>query len=341
MPLNAIELAKLFHDKNPGITQGHRMCPGCAAPNVVKFALMTAIAKGYQPVVGLATGCLEVSTTIYPYSAWNVPYIHNAFENVAATVSGVEKAYQALAKRGRIVEPAKKYAFFAFAGDGGTYDIGLQSLSGAVERGHKFIYILYDNEGYMNTGNQRSGSTPPGSDTTTAPLGKASAGKLQLKKNIVEIMAAHENVYVATVSTSEPVDFMKKIEKALEFDGPSFIAAFSPCVRFWRVPDSAAVDISKLAIETGYWPLYEVERGVYRVTKKITNFKPVEEYIKGQGRFRQLLAKPEAKEIIEELQEYVNTRYQRLLALEEVTKDKPIRVRVAPKTDVQTDEHAQ
>ncbi|MDK2885998.1 MAG: pyruvate ferredoxin oxidoreductase beta subunit [Thermosipho sp. (in: thermotogales)] len=325
MALNIMQLATMFADKNPGITSGHRLCPGCAAPNVAKFALMTAQSLGYTPVVGLATGCLEVSTTIFPFTAWNVPYIHNAFENVAATVSGVETAFRALSKKGRLVDPEKKYAFFAFGGDGGTYDIGLQSLSGAVERGHKFIYIVYDNEGYMNTGNQRSGATPPGSQTTTQPVGKKLPGKIQLKKNIVEIMAGHENVYVATVSTSEPMDFFKKIEKALQFDGPSFIAAFSPCVRFWRVNDDKAVDISKLAIETGYWPLYEVERGVYRITKKVKELKPVVEFIKAQGRFRDLLKRPDAQEIIDELQEYVNRRWERLQILEEATKDKPIR----------------
>ncbi|HOP83054.1 MAG TPA: thiamine pyrophosphate-dependent enzyme [Fervidobacterium sp.] len=338
MPLSAIDLAKQFYDKNPGITSGHRLCPGCAAPTIVKIALMTAMANGYEPVVALATGCLEVSTTIYPYSAWSVPYIHNAFENVSATISGVETAFRAAKKRGEI--PAdKKLAFFAFGGDGGTYDIGLQSLSGAVERGHKFIYIVYDNEGYMNTGNQRSGSTPPGSDTTTAPVGKKMSGKLQLKKNIVEIMAAHENVYVATVALTDTFDFMKKIEKALAFDGPSFIAAHSACVRFWRVADDQAVETSKLAVETLYWPLYEVERGVYRVTKKIKDPKPVSEYIKSQGRFNALLKKPDAQEIIDELQQYVTARYERLLALEEATKDKPIRGPWSKK-DVQTDEHA-
>jgi len=325
MALNIMQLATMFADKNPGITPGHRLCPGCAAPNVAKFALMTAQSLGYTPVVGLATGCLEVSTTIFPFTAWNVPYIHNAFENVAATVSGVETAYRALAKKGRLVDPEKKYAFFAFGGDGGTYDIGLQSLSGAVERGHKFIYIVYDNEGYMNTGNQRSGATPPGSQTTTQPVGKKLPGKVQLKKNIVEIMAGHENVYVATVSTSEPMDFFKKIEKALQFDGPSFIAAFSPCVRFWRISEDKAVDISKLAIETGYWPLYEVERGVYRITKKVKELKPVKEFIKAQGRFRNLLKRADAEEIINELQEYITRRWERLQILEEATKDKPIR----------------
>ncbi|HOK34503.1 MAG TPA: pyruvate ferredoxin oxidoreductase, partial [Fervidobacterium sp.] len=181
--------------------------------------------------------------------------------------------------------------------------------------------------------------TPPGSDTTTAPVGKKMSGKLQLKKNIVEIMAAHENVYVATVALTDTFDFMKKIEKALAFDGPSFIAAHSACVRFWRVADDQAVETSKLAVETLYWPLYEVERGVYRVTKKIKDPKPVSEYIKSQGRFNALLKKPDAQEIIDELQQYVTARYERLLALEEATKDKPIRGPWSKK-DVQTDEHA-
>ncbi|ACM22856.1 thiamine pyrophosphate-dependent enzyme [Thermotoga neapolitana] len=324
MPVNIKQLAQEFDKKEIGITQGHRLCPGCGAPITVKFVMMIARHLGYEPVVGLATGCLEVSTTIYPYTAWSVPYIHNAFENVAATMSGVETAYRALKNKGKIPED-KKYAFIAFGGDGGTYDIGLQSLSGMLERGHKVLYVLYDNEGYMNTGNQRSGSTPPGSDTTTAPVGKKLPGKVQLKKNIVEIVAAHENVYAATAALSEPMDFFAKVEKALNFDGPSFLAVLSPCVRFWRVNDDKTVEISKLAVETKYWPLYEVERGVYRVTRKPRQFKPVEEFLRAQGRFRKLLSRPDAKEIIDELQEYVDRRWERLLALEEATKDKPIR----------------
>ncbi|PLV58047.1 thiamine pyrophosphate-dependent enzyme [Thermotoga sp. KOL6] len=324
MPVNIKQLAQEFDKKEIGITQGHRLCPGCGAPITVKFVMMVARHLGYEPVVGLATGCLEVSTTIYPYTAWSVPYIHNAFENVAATMSGVETAYRSLKNKGKIPED-KKYAFIAFGGDGGTYDIGLQSLSGMVERGHKVLYVLYDNEGYMNTGNQRSGSTPPGSDTTTAPVGKKLPGKVQLKKNIVEIVAAHENVYAATASLSDPMDFFTKVEKALNFDGPSFLAVFSPCVRFWRVSEDKTVEISKLAVETKYWPLYEVERGVYRVTRKPRQFKPVEEFIKAQGRFRKLLSRPDANEIIAELQEYLDRRWERLLALEEATKDKPIR----------------
>ena len=324
MPVNIKQLAQEFDKKEIGITQGHRLCPGCGAPITVKFVMMVAKHLGYEPVVGLATGCLEVSTTIYPYTAWSVPYIHNAFENVAATMSGVETAYRALKNKGKIPED-KKYAFIAFGGDGGTYDIGLQSLSGMVERGHKVLYVLYDNEGYMNTGNQRSGSTPRGSDTTTAPVGKKIAGKVQLKKNIVEIVAAHENVYAATAVLSDPMDFFAKVEKALSFDGPAFIAVLSPCVRFWRVTEDKTVEISKLAVETKYWPLYEVERGVYRVTRKPRQFKPIEEFLKAQGRFRKMLSRPDAREFIDEFQEYVDRRWERLLALEEATKDKPIR----------------
>ena len=326
MPVNLFDLAKTFETRaeDIGLVQGHRLCPGCAAPIVVKFSLMVARKLGYEPVVALATGCLEVSSTIYPYTAWTVPYIHNAFENSAATMSGVETAARALKKFGKIPQD-KKYAFFVFAGDGGTYDIGLQSLSGMIERGHKVIYVLYDNEGYMNTGNQRSGSTPTGSNTTTAPVGKVIPGKVQLKKNIVEVVAGHEYVYAATASISDPNDFFAKIEKALNFDGPSFIAAFSPCVRFWRVPDSASNSISKLAVETKYWPLYEVDRGVYKVTRKPRQFKPLIEFLKPQGRFKPLLSRPDADDIIKELQEYVDRRWERLLILEEATKGKYIR----------------
>ena len=324
MPLTMKKLAEVFSHKDVGLTQGHRMCPGCGAPITVKLALMTAKAMGYEPIVAFATGCMEVSSTIYPYSAWSIPYIHNAFENVSATISGVETAYRALKKRGKI-SPNKKYAFFAFGGDGGTYDIGLQSLSGAIERGHKFVYILYDNEGYMNTGNQRSGSTPPGAETTTAPVGKEIPGKVQLKKNIVEIIAAHEDVYAATVVVGEPMDFMSKVEKALQFDGPSFIASLSPCVRFWRIPENKTIEITKLAVQTKYWPLYEVERGVYRITRKPSKFRPVIDFVKAQQRFRLLLKRPDADAIVQRIQDYVDKRWERLLALEQATKDKPSR----------------
>jgi len=309
-----------------GFTQGHRLCPGCNAPMVANWATLAAKSMGYEPVVGAATGCLEVSSTIYPFTSWNVPYIHNAFENVAATISGAEAAYRSLLNRGKIDND--KIKFIAFAGDGGTYDIGLQSLSGAIERGHDFVYILYDNEGYMNTGNQRSGSTPLGADSTTAPVGKAISGKLQLKKSIVDIVAGHEGVYAATAATAEPWDFMRKMQTALEFKGPSFIAMLAPCVRFWRIPDDSGPEVTKLAIETKYWPLWEYNMGVYRVTKKPKTFKPIKDYVTKLGRYSKLMKRPDANEIVEELQNYVDAKWDRLLALEEITKDKPLRTKI-------------
>lgn len=324
MPVNMKQLINLVEKEDWPFTQGHRLCPGCNAPMVAKWTTMTAKALGYEPVVGAATGCLEVSSTIYPFTAWNIPYIHNAFENVAATISGAEAAYRSLKNRGKL-KTDKPIKFIAFGGDGGTYDIGLQSLSGAVERGHDFLYVLYDNEGYMNTGNQRSGSTPPGADATTEPVGKVKTGKVQFKKNIVEIVGAHENVYAATASTSDPFDFMAKVEKGLKHKGPAFIAVLAPCVRFWRIPESSGPKITKLAVETKYWPLYEIDRGVYKITRKPRNFKPIEEYIRSIGRFRKALQHPEYKEIIEEMQKYVDTRWERLLKLEEATKDMYLR----------------
>jgi len=307
-------------------TQGHRLCPGCNAPMVANWATLAAKSLGYEPVVAAATGCLEVSSTIYPFTSWNVPYIHNAFENVAATISGAEAAYRSLLNRGKIDND--KIKFIAFAGDGGTYDIGLQSLSGAIERGHDFVYILYDNEGYMNTGNQRSGSTPVGADSTTAPVGKSISGKLQLKKSIVDIVAGHEGVYAATAVTSEPWDFMRKMQTALEFKGPSFIAMLAPCVRFWRIPDDSGPEVTKLAVETKYWPLWEYNMGVYKVTKKPKTFKPVKDYITKLGRYSKLMKRQDANEILEELQNYVDAKWDRLLALEEITKDKPLRTKI-------------
>jgi pyruvate ferredoxin oxidoreductase beta subunit len=326
VPVNIKQLVEYVEKNDWPFTQGHRLCPGCNAPLAAKWATLTAKALGYEPVVGASTGCLEVSTTIYPFSSWNIPYIHNAFENVAATMTGAETAYRSLLNRGKVKND--KVKFIAFGGDGGTYDIGLQSLSGAIERGHDFVYILYDNEGYMNTGNQRSGSTPTGADSTTEPVGKAISGKLQLKKSILDIIAGHEGVYAASAVTSEPLDFMKKMEKALEFKGPAFISILAPCVRFWRIPESSGPAATKLAVETKYWPLWEYEKGVYTVTKKPKNFKPVKEYITSLGRFNKLMKRPDANEVLEELQTYVDAKWERLLALEEISKGKPLRNKI-------------
>jgi len=263
--------------------------------------------------VGFATGCMEVVSTIFPYTAWNVSYIHSLFENVGATVSGVEAAYKALKKKGKI---KKNINLIAFGGDGGTYDIGLQSLSGAMERGHNMLYICYDNQAYMNTGIQRSGATPHGANTTTSPSGKVIAGKTQWRKDITEIMAAHNIPYVAQASISDWKDYMGKVEKALSIEGPKFIVVFAPCQLGWYYQKEDTIKIADLAVKSRFWPLYEVENGVHKITKDPKNVIPVEEWLKLQGRFRHLF-KDENKKIIEEIQNEVNARWEKLKKLEE------------------------
>jgi len=298
---NIKELAKIPER----LSGGHRLCAGCGASTVVRQVLMGT--KDYV-VTGSATGCLEVATTIYPFTAWKVPFIHNAFENSAATMSGVETAYRALKKKGKITKEIK---FVAFGGDGGTYDIGLQSLSGALERGHKFVYVCYNNEAYMNTGIQRSGATPKGASTTTAPAGKESHGKHQFKKDLTSIVAAHRIPYVAQASASNWNDLVTKAEKAFTADGPAFLNVIATCHRGWRFPQEKSVEISKLAVDTGVWPLIEVENGTWRFTYKPKERKPVIEWLKSQGRFSHLFTE-ENKSVIDEIQHGVDENWARL-----------------------------
>jgi len=298
---NIKELSKLPER----LSGGHRLCAGCGASIVVRQVLMGT--KDYV-VTGSATGCLEVATTIYPYTAWRVPFIHNAFENAAATMSGVETAYRALKKKGKI---NKEIKFVAFGGDGGTYDIGLQSLSGALERGHKFVYVCYNNEAYMNTSIQRSGATPRGADTTTTPVGKVSFGKSQYRKDLLSIVAAHRIPYAAQASVSNWNDLVTKAEKAFKADGPAFLNIISMCHRGWRFPQEKTIDVAKLSVETGYWPLIEVENGVWHFTYKPKQRKPLIEFLKSQGRFKHLFTEKN-KHIIDELQKEVDENWARL-----------------------------
>lgn len=296
--------------KEPALASGHRMCAGCGIGPIVR----TVLAASDKPViVANATGCLEVVTTIYPYSAWKVPWIHLTFENAAAVASGIETAYKALRKRGKI---GKEVNIVAFGGDGGTYDIGFQALSGALERGHKFLYVVYDNEGYMNTGNQRSGATPYGASTTTVPAGTKSFGKPQWRKNIVEIAAAHRIPYAATAASHNILDLYNKAKKAFAADGPSFIAALQPCTTNWKFDPALTMKYSKLAVETNFWPLYEFDHGKIHINYKPKNRKPIEEFLKGQGRFKHLF-KPENKHVIETMQKLIDEEWERLLKLEE------------------------
>jgi pyruvate ferredoxin oxidoreductase beta subunit len=282
---------------------GHRMCPGCAAPVIVRQILLST---DTHVVVGAATGCLEVSTSVFPYTSWRCSWIHNAFENVASTISGVETAYRALKKRGKL---DAEYRFIAFGGDGGTYDIGLQALSGALERGHRMLYVCYDNEAYMNTGIQRSSSTPLGAHTTTSPAGKVIPGKKEFPKDLTGIVAAHNVPYVAQASPSRWRDLTNKVAKALEAEGPSFINIISPCPPGWIYPQELSIQMARLAVETCFWPLYEVDNGVWKITYKPKEKKPLDEWMKQQGRFRHLY-EPQNRHILKEAQAEVDRRWE-------------------------------
>ncbi|HHV61457.1 MAG TPA: pyruvate ferredoxin oxidoreductase [Firmicutes bacterium] len=288
------------------LTGGHRACAGCGAPVAVRQVLK---AVDTPVVVGCATGCLEVTTTIYPYSAWNVPFIHSAFENVAATVSGIEAAYRSLKRQGKI---QRDIQFVAFGGDGGTYDIGFQSLSGAMERGHDMVYICYDNQAYMNTGIQRSSATPRGAATTTSPAGRViTAGKTQYRKDLTAVMAAHDIPYVAQTTIGHWNDLITKVRKAFEVEGPAFVNILTPCRLGWQIDPADSIEICRKAVDTCFWPLYEVENGVWKITLKPREKKPITEWLRPQGRFRHLF-KPGNEKLIEEIQADVDRRWEML-----------------------------
>lgn len=290
---------------------GHRMCAGCGSPIAIRTVLRQ-LEPGDKAVVTGATSCMEVSTFMYPYTAWKDSFIHNAFENAAATCSGVETAYKALKKRGKLDET---YKFIAFGGDGGTYDIGFQSLSGAMERGHDMVYVCYDNEAYMNTGIQRSSSTPHFADTTTTPVGKTVPGKLQQKKNLTKIMAAHGIPYVAqTTFIGNFKDISEKAHKAIYTPGPAFLNVMAPCPRGWRYPTEKLMEITRLAVETCVWPLYEVVDGKYILSYEPKKKLPVEEYLRPQGRFAHMF-KPGSEWMLEAVQKEVDRNWEELLKL--------------------------
>ena len=292
---------------------GHRLCAGCGASVAVRQVL-----RGTKEamVVGSATGCLEVATTIYPFTAWETPFIHNAFENSAATVSGVEAAYRSLQRQGKI-PMNKKVKFVAFGGDGGTYDIGLQSLSGALERGHDFVYVCYDNEAYMNTGIQRSSATPYGASTNTAPAGSCSIGKQQYRKDLTMICAAHHIPYAAQGSIGYWNDLIQKSEKAFAVDGPAFLLVFAPCPRGWVFPGNKTVEIAKTAVDCCFWPLYEIENGVFKLTKKVPDKKklPIMDWLKAQKRFKHLF-QPGCEEVLDRIQKHVDEDWARYVEMD-------------------------
>ncbi len=299
---------KELMNKEERLAPGHRMCAGCGGTIAVRNVLR-ALHDEDKAVITNATGCLEVSTFMYPYTAWKDSYIHNAFENAAATCSGVEAAYSVLKAKGKV---KNNFKFITFGGDGGTYDIGFQSLSGAMERNHDMVYVCYDNGAYMNTGIQRSSATPMYADTTT-PVGKESNGKTQNRKDLAAIIANHDIPYVAqTTFVQNFRDLHLKAEKAIYTPGAAFLNIMAPCPRGWRYNTPDIIDICKLAVETCYWPLFEVEKGKWTLNYKPKNKLPIEDFLKPQGRFKHLFKKGN-EHLIEEFQAEVDRRWELLL----------------------------
>lgn len=297
---------KEFTSQKERFTPGHRLCAGCAESIIVRQVLG---ACPHKIVAGIATSCLEVASTVYPSSAWEIPVIHNAFENIAATISGVEAAYRYRKESGEITEELR---FVAFGGDGGTYDIGLQSLSGALERGTRFLYICLNNEGYMNTGIQRSSATPLYANTTTTPPGTASAGKIEWRKDLTAIVAAHHPPYLAqsTITTLKPHDLRTKATKGFEAAGPAFINALSPCSRGWGHEPSETVELADLAVTTCYWPLFEVIEGRWQLNYEPKQKKPIADWLSRQNRFRHIM---KDEKLIGEIQLRIDEEWNALL----------------------------
>jgi len=302
METKAVRFGKKLVTTKEFLAEGHNFCTGCGEALAIRLAMK---ALGENVVVAMATGCDEVCTTPLPYTSWRVPWLHTLFENAAAEISGVEAGLKILVKKGRM--PERDIVCVAMGGDGATSDIGMQALSGAFERGHDFIYICLDNEAYMNTGIQRSSATPYGASTTTAPAGKFSIGQITRKKNMVAIAAAHGIPYVATACPSYRFDLMKKVKKGAESKGPAYVHILSPCPTGWRYSSNLTIDIGQLAVQTGIFPLYEIEGGRYRLDADPPELKPVEEYLKLQGRYRHL-----TDEQIESIQQMVNEDYAKL-----------------------------
>lgn len=288
-PKKDVSTAHLF-------AEGHTACAGCGQALAVRLVLR---ATGKNVITTDATGCLEIFSSNYPYSSWEVPWIHSLFENSAAVASGIEAAL-------RITGKIDKVRVIAQGGDGATADIGFGALSGMWERGHDILYVCYDNEAYMNTGIQRSGLTPHGADTTTTPAGRMSRGKREGKKDIPGLAAAHGLPYVATATIAFPVDLDKKVKKAMAVRGPKYIQIHCPCPLGWRHDTSLSIQIARLAVDTGLYPLLEYENGRLAAVKKTAKLKPVEEYLKPQRRFSHLFDRTGGDVILAEIQAIAN-----------------------------------
>jgi len=314
MAITSIKNLKEFSTNNDRFEGAHTLCPGCAHSMIVR-ELMNCTDDNL--VISSNTGCLEVSTAVYPYTSWDTSWIHIGFENAATSVTAAQVMHKVRKKKGTLPDNDAPVKFVAFGGDGSTYDIGFQWLSGAMERGHDFTYICLDNEVYANTGGQRSSSTPIGASTTTSPAGRVSYGEKQNKKDMVGIMAAHGAPYVAQVAPNKWKLMVKSFQKALETEGPCYINAMSACTTEWKFAPNQTIDVSDLAVDSLVFPLYEIIDGkelniLYRPKKVI----PVRDYLGAQGRFKHLF-KPENAHVLEEWQKRVDARWEYLQRREE------------------------
>lgn len=314
MAITSIKNLKEFSTNNDRFEGAHTLCPGCAHSMIVR-ELMNCTDDNL--VIASNTGCLEVSTAVYPFTSWDTSWIHIGFENAASAISGAEAMLKARRRKANLKDNDAPVKFVAFGGDGSTYDIGFQWLSGAVERNHDFTYICLDNENYANTGGQRSSATPVGATTSTAQAGTHSYGKKEKKKDIVSIMAAHGAPYVAQLAPNKWKSMAKGFQKALETEGACFINTVSPCCTEWKFDPKDTVGLTDLATDSLMFPIYEIIDGhelniLYRPKNPI----PVEEYMAAQGRYKHLF-KPQYRHIIEEVQKDIDAKWDLLQRREE------------------------
>ncbi len=309
-----IKNLKEFSTSNERFEGAHLMCPGCAHTIIVR-ALMNCTEDNL--VISCNTGCLEVGTAVYPYTSWDTSWIHIGFENAASAIAGSEAMYKAKLRKGTQKAPDEPVKFVAFGGDGSTYDIGFQWLSGAVERGHDFTYICLDNENYANTGGQRSSATPIGASTSTSPAGRVSYGEKQKKKDMVAIMAAHGAPYVAQLSPNKWKSMTKGFQKALATEGPCYINTVSACTTEWKFDPKDTLAVTDLATESLMFPIYEIIDGHdLNILYRPKNIIPVEDYLASQGRYKHLF-KPQNKHVIEKIQKNIDDFWVHLQKREE------------------------
>ncbi len=312
--IKKIKNLKELSTSNDRFEGAHLLCPGCAHSIIVR-ELMNCTDDNL--VIASNTGCLEVCTAVYPYTSWDTSWIHIGFENAATSISGAEAMYKARKRKGTLKDPDAPTKFVAFGGDGSTYDIGFQWLSGAVERGHDFTYICLDNEVYANTGGQRSSSTPIGASTTTSPAGRISYGEKQKKKDMIAIMAAHGAPYVAQLAPNKWKSMVKGFQTALATEGPCFINTVSACTTEWKFDPKDTIGITDLATDSLMFPIYEIINGTeLNILYRPKNVIPVEDYLGAQGRYRHLF-KPENKHVIEKIQKDIDEKWEYLQRREE------------------------